>query len=124
MPHPSDVALEKEAHHFGSECQRDRSRKAEADVVSREELYELVWSVPMVRVAEQFKVSGSYMARVCSALHVPRPERGYWAKLAVGKAPKSPHCLTRNRGTNLAGPKMGDCSRHLDRMCRHIRHRI
>jgi DNA-binding winged helix-turn-helix (wHTH) protein len=37
-----------------------------AEVVSREELYELVWSVPMVKVAEKFNVSGSYMARVCS----------------------------------------------------------
>jgi len=27
------------------------------------------------------------MARVCAALNVPRPARGYWAKLAVGKAP-------------------------------------
>jgi hypothetical protein len=41
----------------------------------------------MTKVAEQFEVSGSYMARVCSLLQVPRPERGYWAKLAVGKAP-------------------------------------
>ncbi len=41
----------------------------------------------MTKVAEQFEVSGSYMARVCVALNVPRPERGYWAKLAVGKAP-------------------------------------
>lgn len=62
----------------------------EADVVSREELYELVWSTPMVKVAEKFKVSGSYMARVCANLNVPRPERGYWAKLAVGKAPDKP----------------------------------
>jgi hypothetical protein len=56
-------------------------------VITREELYQLVWSKPMTRVAEQFEVSGSYMARVCSLLQVPRPERGYWAKLAVGKAP-------------------------------------
>jgi hypothetical protein len=56
------------------------------DVITREELYELVWSKPMTKVAEQFDVSGSYMARVCSVLRVPRPERGYWAKLAVGKA--------------------------------------
>jgi hypothetical protein len=62
----------------------------EEDVISREELYELVWSVPMVKVAEKFKVSGSYMARVCANLSVPRPERGYWAKLAVGKAPDKP----------------------------------
>jgi hypothetical protein len=33
-------------------------------MISREELYELVWSKPMTKVAEQFKVSGSYMARV------------------------------------------------------------
>ncbi len=44
----------------------------------------------MVKVAEKFKVSGSYMARVCANLNVPRPERGYWAKLAVGKAPDKP----------------------------------
>jgi len=56
------------------------------NVITREELYGLVWSKPMTKVAQQFKVSGSYMARVCSILQVPRPERGYWAKLAVGKA--------------------------------------
>jgi len=44
----------------------------------------------MVKVAEKFKVSGSYMARVCTNLNVPRPERGYWAKLAVGKALHKP----------------------------------
>lgn len=49
---------------------------AGAGMISREELYELVWSVPMVKVAEKFNVSGSYMARICSILHVPRPERG------------------------------------------------
>lgn len=57
------------------------------NVISREELYQLVWSKPMTKVSEQFAVSGSYMARVCTILNVPRPERGYWAKLAVGKAP-------------------------------------
>jgi hypothetical protein len=41
----------------------------------------------MINVAEKFSVLGSYMARVCSVLNVPRPERGYWAKLEVGKAP-------------------------------------
>lgn len=56
-------------------------------MITREELYQLVWSKPMIKVAEQFGVSGSYMARVCTILRVPRPERGYWAKLEVGKAP-------------------------------------
>ena len=34
----------------------------------------------MPKVAREFKVSGSYMARVCSILRVLRPERGYWAQ--------------------------------------------
>jgi hypothetical protein len=56
-------------------------------MVTREELYALVWSIPMTKVADQFGVSGSYMARICTFLNVPRPERGYWAKLAHNKAP-------------------------------------
>jgi hypothetical protein len=56
-------------------------------MISREDLYDLVWSKPITEVAAQFEVSGSYMARVCTALGVARPDRGYWAKHAVGKAP-------------------------------------
>jgi len=58
-----------------------------AAMITRDALYDLVWSQPMTKVAQQFDVSGSYLARICTLLNVPRPERGYWAKLAVGKAP-------------------------------------
>lgn len=56
-------------------------------MVSREDLHQLVWAQPMTKVAERFDVSSSYLARICTTLNVPRPERGYRAKLAVGKAP-------------------------------------
>jgi hypothetical protein len=59
-------------------------------MVTRNELYALVWAEPMLRIAERYGVSSSYLARVCSNLKIPRPARGYWAKLAVGKAPKKP----------------------------------
>lgn len=67
--------------------------------VGREALYEMVWSEPMLNVAARFGVSSGYMARVCTLLNVPRPERGYWAKLAVGKAPKQ---------MPLPEPRLGD----------------
>lgn len=58
---------------------------------TRETLYNLVWSEPMLKVAGRFGVSSSYMARICTLLDVPRPERGYWARLAVGRVkPKPP----------------------------------
>ena len=59
-------------------------------LLSREQLYELVWREPMLRIAERLGVSSSYMARVCTELRVPRPQRGYWAQLEVGKAPAKP----------------------------------
>jgi len=56
-------------------------------MLSRDELYQLVWSEPMIKVADRFEVSSSYLARICTFLNVPRPGRCYWAKLAVGKGP-------------------------------------
>ncbi len=62
--------------------------------VTRKQLYDLVWAEPMKKVAEYFNVSSSYLARVCMKLDIPRPQRGYWAKLAVDKKvdqPPLPH---------------------------------
>lgn len=80
-------------------------------MLTRDALYKLVWSEPMINVAKQFGVSGSYMARVCETLNVPRPERGYWARLKVGKAspipplpPARPHDLLEwSKGSDLSG---------------------
>lgn len=77
-------------------------------MVSRDELYRLVWSEPMTRIAEHFEVSGSYLARVCTLLNVPRPERGYWAKLAVGKAPPQVPLPVPQPGDPLHWSKEGE----------------
>lgn len=58
--------------------------------VNREDLYGQVWKEPMTKVAKKYGVSSSYLARVCETLGVPRPERGYWAKLAAGKCVRIP----------------------------------
>lgn len=75
--------------------------------VSREELYRLVWAQPMTKVAEQFGVSGSYLARVCELMNVPRPERGYWAKLQHGKAPPQEPLPEASPGDQLHWSKDG-----------------
>lgn len=59
--------------------------------ITREALYERVWSTPMLKLAEEFGVSDVAVAKLCKRLNVPRPGVGYWAKLAHGKAgPKPP----------------------------------
>lgn len=54
-------------------------------VVSRQTLYDEVWAEPVAIVAKRYEVSGSFLARICTDLRVPRPARGYWAKLEAGK---------------------------------------
>jgi len=53
--------------------------------LSRRELYELVWSYPLVRLAERFGVSNVAVGKACTQMHMPLPGRGYWARLASGK---------------------------------------
>ncbi|WP_170211819.1 hypothetical protein [Rhodoferax bucti] len=77
-------------------------------MITREDLYELIWTTPMTKVAAQFEVSGSFLARICSILRVPRPERGYWAKLAVGKAPGRPPLPEAQPGDQVSWSKDGD----------------
>jgi hypothetical protein len=69
--------------------------------VGREELYALVWAEPMLKVAARFSVSSSYMARICTLMNVPRPERGYWAKLAVGKHSPKPELRETRPGDQV-----------------------
>ena len=53
----------------------------------RKRLYQEVWDSPVVEVAEQYGVSGSYIKRACRVLRVPTPPRGYWAQIQKGQRP-------------------------------------
>ncbi|WP_162916266.1 hypothetical protein [Cohaesibacter haloalkalitolerans] len=57
------------------------------DMVTRKELYDLVWARPMNKIGEDFKTNGLKIAQICKLMEVPRPPQGYWGKLEYGKAP-------------------------------------
>lgn len=63
----------------------DETRDGVSKPLTRDALYCQVWAEPMTTVAARYGVSSSFFARVCTRLNVPRPGRGHWAKLAVGK---------------------------------------
>jgi hypothetical protein len=57
----------------------------------RQKLFDEVWSKPVTTLAKRHGLSDVGLRKICLALDVPLPPRGYWAKLAVGKAiPKPP----------------------------------
>lgn len=53
--------------------------------LGRTELYELVWSQPMIRLAERFGMSDVGLAKACRRAGIPVPPRGYWAKVQHGR---------------------------------------
>ncbi len=56
--------------------------------IERNALYELVWQEPMTKIAPRFGLSDVGLAKACKRNNIPRPPVGYWAKKAVGKAPR------------------------------------
>lgn len=67
--------------------------KANADgeiTITREDLYELVWSKPMSRLAPEFGISDVALTKRCKRLGIPYPGLGYWARIAAGQKLKRP----------------------------------
>ncbi|MBY3181326.1 hypothetical protein HFO24_06535 [Rhizobium laguerreae] len=70
-----------------------------SQIVTREELYRMLWAEPATTVAARLGVSDRYLSqKVCPRLGVPAPPPGYWAKRAVGRAPPAPPLPERSPG--------------------------
>lgn len=53
--------------------------------MTRKELFELIWSKPMVKAAADLGISDVGLKKVCDRHRIPVPGRGYWRKLETGK---------------------------------------
>lgn len=53
--------------------------------VDRESLYNEVWTDPVIVVAPRYGLSDVGLAKICRALVIPLPSRGYWAKVKAGR---------------------------------------
>jgi len=56
--------------------------------IQRQELYDQVWSRPMIKLAKEYGISDVALAKICKKLNVPYPWRGYWRRKETGKAVK------------------------------------
>lgn len=64
--------------------------------MTREELYNLVWSKPMTHLAKEFGISDVAIRKHCKKLDIATPYLGYWAKLEHGKRVIKPPLSTKN----------------------------
>lgn len=73
---------------MGEETTGDGRKGGGAQMLTREELYELVWSTPVRTLAPRFGLSDVGLAKICRGLGVPRPCKGYWARIQHGQKPR------------------------------------
>lgn len=79
--------------------------------LNKQQLYELVWEVPMRELAGRYGLTDRGLAKLCERNGIPVPPRGYWAKKRAGAKITKPLLLvldTEKADTVLlahAGPK-------------------
>lgn len=52
---------------------------------TRQELYDLVWSKPLTRLAKEYGISDNGLRKICKRMEIPLPSGGHWMKLKYGK---------------------------------------
>ena len=53
--------------------------------LTRQELYDLVWSEPLSRLARKYKISDNGLRKICKRMSIPLPILGYWQKAQYKK---------------------------------------
>ena len=64
--------------------------------LKREELYEQVWTTPVVKLAKIYGLSDVAIGKICKKYFIPKPTLGYWAKVSHGKIVPRPRLPTIN----------------------------
>ena len=56
--------------------------------LSREELYLLVWNLPLIHLGAALGISGNAVAKACQKRGIPMPGRDYWGRKRHGQDPE------------------------------------
>lgn len=70
--------------------------------LTREELFALVWERPAREVAKDLGISDVALGKLCQRHQVPKPPRGYWAKVQAGQIPRKPPLLAYREDREIA----------------------
>lgn len=58
--------------------------QSQPTTVTRTTLYDQVWTTPMMKLATEYRITGTGLAKVCRKANIPVPPRGYWNNFSTG----------------------------------------
>ena len=56
--------------------------------VTRKELYDKVWSIPVYLAAREFRIAVNSLKKICNNFEVPMPYKGYWSGIKAQHRPE------------------------------------
>lgn len=69
--------------------------------ITRKQLYDLVWSTPISKLAEKYALSGEGIRALCNKHEIPIPKNGYWSKIKFNKPVERVKLSTTNNEVKL-----------------------
>lgn len=77
-------------------------------VLSRKELYELVWQESMLSLSKRYNISDVGLRKMCIRMEIPVPPAGYWTKVQFGKKVKKTALSANYKGEETARLQLRD----------------
>lgn len=101
--HPGMPFIRKMHYLWASKFIREATVSIPKITLSRENLYEKVWTSPIHKLSTEFGLSDVGLGKVCRRHQIPVPGRGYWARLQSGQRLKRPPlpAITNARLNNI-----------------------
>ena len=81
-------------------------------IITREDLYAELWKSTLVNVSTKYGVNPWAIVKICRDQNIPRPCRGYWAKLAAGKKTRKPPLPPKDNAMPI---KLGAGAKHANK---------
>ena len=54
--------------------------------ITRQELYELIWSYPITTLTNKLEITYHQLNKMCKEMMIPLPQAGHWQKTNCGKS--------------------------------------
>ncbi len=70
----------------------------EKETFTRNELYNLVWSVPLLTLSKKYAISDVGLRKICVKMEIPLPKAGHWQKLKFNKNTNRPKLSANYNG--------------------------
>lgn len=70
-------------------------------ILSREQLYNLVWSEPFLTLSKKYAMSDVGLRKMCVRMDIPVPKTGYWQRVRAGRKVKKPNLPSGYTGKGM-----------------------